>query len=243
MKAPNMIVKLSIITLFSCAICFCGSADKNHFQSFEKEDAAEDATLELEREKPQKAIDILEKELAADGENYQLLSLLSSAYAQKHGIDVIRFAISLASSETKTANPLTALWPALPEATEENVDGVEYAVDILAAIPAEARTNADSFKLGLLSTCLVSLQLKALDLDGDGTLSLEELLRLTSTDAATVFSGLAGAVSALASMSNSLGDNSGAASSQIEDIYQSLQSSSGDSQEEQLTNYLQNNPG
>jgi thioredoxin-like negative regulator of GroEL len=164
-----------------CYAVGCGSASNNMFEAIEEDDAAQDATNAMENNKPDKAIIILEKALSSDPENYKLISLLSAAYAQKYGVDLISLALELADSDSESKSQessaatseeqspgnqsaLTALWPILPEATEVTLAGIQHALDLLMSIPAAARTNADHFKLGILSTVNVSMQLKSLDI-------------------------------------------------------------------------------
>lgn len=215
----------------------CGSSNPNLYQALEKKDVAADAIHALENHKEQEAIDLLEKELENDANNYPLISILSSAYAQRSGIDFVGLALEMTST-TETTNGIYALWPALPEASDANIDGVETAVDLLKSIPTAHRTDADLFKLALLSTVLVSLQMKALDTNGDGTLSVAELLDLSSGGASAVFAGLEGAISAIAGMSSQLGDNSDLAADQIEKVYEALNTAEGETQEEQISNYF-----
>lgn len=224
----------------------CGLATNNSFKSLEKEDAAQDAAHEMEQDRPQEAIVILERALQSDPENYVLISLLSAAYAQKYGVDLITIALKMASPEeegaalsgTTSSNPMTALWAVLPEASDENLEGVDHAVSLLMSIPLDARREADSFKLGILSTVAASLQLKALDLNGDGELSVQELLALDATSAEAVLTSLLGAVQATAALSGASDANSSKVSEQIGSVYENINSADGETDAERLSAYL-----
>jgi len=237
-----MKVLVSFIFLISWSLLNgCGSG--NAFSSLETDDAAEDAIHELENNNPDKAISILESALSSDPENWQLVSILSAAYAQKHGISIVDIALSMAESSSTSladdSDQLSQIWPYLPEASEANLTGVSTALDLLRSIPSASRTDADNFKLALLSTASVSLRLKSFDTDGDGQLSTSELLAMGLDDATAVLEGLLGATEALSSISSSLGESSDQTTENITQMYTDIQNSEGDNDQEKLTNYLE----
>jgi len=235
-----MKVSMSLILIvFFAFLNGCGSG--NAFSSLETADAGQDAVHELENNNPDKAISILESALNSDPDNWQLVSILSAAYAQKHGISLIDLALNMATSATELVSEndqLSQIWPYLPPATDENLTGIATALDLLRSIPISSRTDADNFKLALLSTASVSLRLKSFDVDGDGQLSASELLALGLDDATAVLNGLLGATEALDSISSSLGDSSDQTTESITQMYTDIQNSEGDDDREKLNNYL-----
>lgn len=233
-------VKHWIVSIVMSCVLVTGCG-KNVFQSYEKDDPAQKAANAMERGDPDKAIKILEAALEKDPNNYVYISLLSAAYGQKHGVDILDLALAMAddssgdsSSGSKTAG-IAVLWPILPEATEANLLGVEKAVALLVSIPIAERTNADVFKLAILSTASISLRIKSFDLNGDGELSTQELLAMDEEDATAIVDGLLAASSVLVS---GMGENSDKATEKIAAISDAISSQDGDTNSEKLANYF-----
>lgn len=238
---------LGLLLTLACAlgVSACGS---NIFATGEAKDPAEDATIALDDDNPTKAIDILESALADDPENGRYLSILSTAYAQRAGVDLLSFARSLAPSgdddddsgegggDSSSAG-ITQLWGVMPEATDDVLSDIDRAVLILTTeIPADQHQPGDTFKLGLYQMASISLHTKALDTDGDGALSPEEILDLSSASAASLLLQLA---SAGATLATGEGDTSQAAAAERVASYQAaIEASPGDTQEDKLRNYL-----
>lgn len=224
-----------IITSF--ILISCG---KNIYSSFESEPAAESATIALEDQKPDKAISILEKAIAKDGSgtNYQLTSLLASAKAQKAGVDTIDLVLNLVDSSQSSSsdNGIIAMFTVMPEASSENIDLVIEARDLLISIPEASRTDADVFRLSMYYTTIMVLQTKALDLDGDGSLSPQELIAMSEQEAIAIISNLASAGSLLSDYSGD-GGNATAANG-VSSIYTEVEGTDGSTQKEKLSNYL-----
>lgn len=231
MKLAGM--KFLIVSLL---ITSCGS---NLYSTLDEGDVANEAAAELEKGNPDKAISLLEDALKSDPNNYVLISLLSESYSQKHGVSLLDIALAMAKSSTTLAgtNDLTTMWPALPDSTEDNLTGLEYAIELLVLIPDESKTPTDFFKLALLSVCSINLVLKGLDTDGDGALSTEELSSLSASMASTILTGLSGAATASAGAS-SLGTSSQKAASKITSINDAVSASEGSSSEEKLQSYF-----
>ncbi len=225
-----------VLTLLLFALNACSS---NTFSALDTADPAEAAVVAMEDGKPQKAIDLLEKALRDDTTNYQLISLLSAAYAQRHGIDTLSFAEKLATDDNSngSANAITALYGILPDATDEHIDGIHYANVLLMSIPEADRTAADNFKLALLSMAETSIRTKKYDTNRDGVLSPDELTILTGDDAVAILTALLNSESALV-LANANGVNSEKAAQSIAQIQDAIANQPGDSDEERLKNYL-----
>lgn len=211
----------------------------NTFSAADEPDPGEAAVVAMEDGKPQKAIELLEKKLRNDTDNYRLISILSAAYAQKHGVDTLSFAEKLATGTALdgSANAITAMYSILPEATDDNIDGIHHANQLLVGIPVDSRTEADNFKLALLSMAETSLRTKKYDINGDGILSPEELLAMNGSDATAILSALLNSEAALA-VANANGVNSEQAAEAISQIQDAIASSPGANDEEKLKNYL-----
>lgn len=221
----------------------CG---KNLLATVEKEDVAEDATIALEKNNPDQAISNLKEALEDDPDNYQLISLLSAATAQKYGIDALSMALEMASSQTgegnqsgtEGSNSITALFAVVPEASKTNIDGINEAISIMMSIPAASRTKADNFYLSLMSTAALALQTKKFDKDGDGLISPVELLDLSDDDAVGIIESLLNAESALANGILEESGNSKASAEQISQIRTQIDAQEGATTADKLRNYL-----
>lgn len=232
-----------MMTFFLLLHTACG---KNLLGTFEKQNAAEDATIEMEKNNPDKAISILKDALEDDPENYQLISLLSAATAQKYGIDALSMALEMANTQagsgnqsgTEGSNNITALFAVVPEASETNIEGIQEAIRIMMTIPADARTKADNFYLSLMNTAALALQTKKFDKDGDGLISPVELLDLSDDDAVNIIESLLNAESALSGGILDESGNSKASAEQISQIRSQIEAQEGETTAEKLRNYL-----
>ena len=237
--------KLACYFLTMALSSSCGTSI---FSLTEKKDPAEDATVLMEKDKTDEAIKILNRALAKDPENYQLISLLSSATAQKFGIDTINIALEMAKNASKTAesgtssaagsNGITALFAALPAATTERIDGIKEAIRIMETIPIGLRTESDNFKLTMMHTAVLGLVTKQFDKDGDGLVSPVEKLNITPEDAVTILSSLLSAQETMALGTGANGASSSASLENISKIQDAINSSEGATDQEKLLNYL-----
>jgi hypothetical protein len=231
---PALTILVTLLILGACGT-------NNLFKDAEKDDVAEDAAIELEKGEPEKAIKMIEKALQHAPNDYPLISLLSAAYAQRGGISIIDLASNMvdhADNGSESQNSITALWPLLPEPSVQNLSDVRKGVTLLRSIPSSQRTDADSFKLAVLSTALASMQLKAFDKNGDGTLSIQELSNLSGASADTILAALLGASGALKNMSGVSGESTQTAARQIDAIVSEVQSSPGSDNIERISNYF-----
>lgn len=177
-------------------------------------------------------------------------SLLSSATAQKYGIDAIELALKMANSEkekaaqttttdsTSSNNGITALFIVLPDASDENIAGINDAITIMEKIPEGVRTSADTFKLTMLHTASLGLTTKKFDIDGDGKISQSEILTMTAGDATSILDSLLSAESLVAAAGAAGTGDSAASIANISSIREAISSSSGTTDQEKLTNYL-----
>lgn len=227
------------IFLAACSLQVLGFG-KNVYSTFDNPSAEESATIALEQQKPDKAIAILEKALADDISNYQLTSLLASAKAQKAGVDTIDLVLNMVSSaeSSSSSNGIVALFTVMPEASEENLILITQAQDHLISIPEASRTDADIFRLSMYYTAMMVLQTKTLDKDGDGNLSLDELLAMDEQKAIAIVTSLEGAGTLLEDYAGD-GRNANAAQN-VTSILAQVNGTEGSSQKEKLSNYLAN---
>ncbi|MDD9952234.1 MAG: hypothetical protein OXT67_11790 [Zetaproteobacteria bacterium] len=176
---------------------------------------------------------------------YKWASVLSSAVAQKLGMDPIDLALSLAensssdtsSSSTSTDTPIVALYAILPDSTESNREQVQLVVSLLEAIPSGLRTEADTLKLSLFLVAQTSLITKELDTSpADGELTPNELSadNLTPAKAVEIVNTLIAA-----SENDAGGEGSSAeAATAIDTVVTEINGQQGDTLDEKLRNYL-----
>lgn len=214
----------------------CG---KSLFESVEKGDDAVDATLKMEQGDPGGAISILTSALSNNPTDYQLVSLLASAQAQLAGIDIVSVALNMATADNtdQDTNEVTALFSALPEATDGNIAQLDQAVATMQSIPETERTTADNFKLTLFHSSAMGLRTKSFDEDGDGQVSPVELLDMDEEDAIAIIDSILSAEGAL-SASVQGGDGAAVSSDKISDIREQIDAQEGDTQSDKLRNYL-----
>ena len=224
-----------IISFFAAHLLFsCGT---NTFEQVETtKDVAEEATRALDEQKSDKAISILTEALVDDPTNYQYISLLASAKAQKSGVDTMDFALSMASGNSDSGNAITGLFGVVPDATDEAISLLSEAVTHMDSIPSAELIPADQFKSSMFYSSLMTMQTKALDSDGDGVLSAEELLAMSEAEASTIINSITGAESAIANYSAS--DGTGTAATNVGQIKSDIDGQAGSTDAEKLRNYL-----
>jgi hypothetical protein len=233
-----------VLTLISCTlIATCGP---NPYKTLEKKDPAEDATVALENDDPQKAIDILTAALGDSPGNIQYMSILALAYAQRAGVDPLTLAQKMGSSSSSTGsssgNGVTSLFGVMPPATQAAIDDVDAAIALLVAIPSAQRGSYDVLKLAMFQTASMTLRSKMLDTDGDGVLSPSELLAMSTSNAAAILSQLAAAAGAFAGGSSTSATDQ-AASEQISKISAAIAAEPGATDADKLKSYLAKTSG
>jgi hypothetical protein len=170
-----------------------------------------------------------------------LVSILASSKAQKHGIDPFSIALKFAdsassgdSSSSGSGNSFTVLFPVLPDATAENLEGLDIAMTILGSVGSK-KTVADQYKEALLLTASIALVTKTLDADGDGEVSALEAVTLSDAAAKTLLNQITAAVLAAAANTDS---DSSASSEQIQALQSKIDAEDGATQEEKLRNFM-----
>lgn len=230
------LVLASTAILISCGVSI--------FSGVENKDPAIEATVLLEKDQPAEAISILEAALKKDPTNYTLISILGSAQAQLVGVNFMTVALKMAANDSSDSalaesssdgegNDITFLFGALPEATADNITGLDTALTTLESIPLTERVSADSYKLTIFYTSRLALRTKKFDKNGDGLVSPVELLDLQDDDAAVILESLLSASDAL----DSAGIG-GASAEQVAKIQEEIDAQEGDTQAEKLRNYL-----
>lgn len=179
------------------------------------------------------------------------LSLLSAAVGQIYGFDVLGLVLKMGDSESDAGSSSTnetsnssggfaALYPVLPDATDDNIDGFAKALAILQAIPSNEMTSADVFKQGLLLTATLAMRTKKLDLNGDGKVSPEEAINLSIDDATTILESLADAAISIGSFASGEGENSAAqaVADKLSAFQDQINSEDGADDVEKLQNFI-----
>ncbi|HYX33079.1 MAG TPA: hypothetical protein VE954_08175 [Oligoflexus sp.] len=224
-KLPSLLL---VLLLSGCS--------SNLFESVADPDPADEATAAMDERKSDDAIDILEKALQKEPENWLYVSLLASAKAQKAGVDTTDIALEMAKGGESSGNPLTALFTVLPSATSDVLDLLQEATELLASIPADQLEDGDAFKISMFNTAFTALQAKYFDADGSGSFSVEELQSLDEEAAINILNSLLNAESA-ATIYQSAG-GTGDATSNVSQIRTQIDAQPGDSQAEKLRSYL-----
>lgn len=236
LNAKTLVVMASGLTMIACG--------GNAFQSSEAKDPAEDAALLLEKDKPGDAIKLLEKALGKTPGEPKLISMLSSAYAQRAGIEPLAMARNLASpsgdstatgSSSQDNSSLVSLFGVTPKATEDSVSDISYAVTLLTVdLNQDQWLPGDQFKLAIYQTSASVMRLKILDKDQDGKLSLSEIASLSS--GASIITQIA---TSQASLSKDPNDPSSVKAAEALAKYQAaIAASEGANDDEKLKNYL-----
>ncbi len=240
----GFIGKITNAAVLLAVLAGCG---QNVFKKQEKKDPAEDATLALEKHDETTAITTLETALADDPDNPQLLSILALAYAQRAGIEPVQFAQRMAANQTSSdqssagvphTGDYTALFSVMPAASAKNLSDLDQACSILETrIPAASAQPGDKFKLALYQTASFILHTKALDTNGDGQLTLDEILNLSSANASGLIAQLAAAAAIFggAAPDNETQQKAAQAIAQFQD---KINAAPGATPEEKLKNYL-----
>lgn len=212
----------------------CGT---NIASSLVDADPIDAALVYLEQDDPDSAIAILEDVVESEPTNYEAKSILALAIGQKYGLEPLEFALNLATQSSEQAGSgLTSMMGALPAATDANIAGIQQAVTYMESIPEASRNKADTFKLSMFQSALLTLMMKKLDDDLSGEFDASELANLSDEDAAAIMLLLANAVTS--SNAGADGESSAGAASQLAAIQSAIDGESGSSDSEKLKNYL-----
>ena len=232
--------------LLGAGLSSCGS---NFLAGTEETDAALNATRALEQKRPSAAIKTLEKALEKDPENAIYLSILSTAYAQRAGIEPLSVAEAIATQSSTSAltyrlaatnDSLISLFGAMPQATGDNLSDIDHAVSILTSdLPRSVWLSGDSFKYAIYQTASAVMHLKALDTNQDGQLSIAEIMGLSSGE--SLINQLSAASMILAGDGNS--EASAKAAAAIEAHRAEIDAMDGATMDEKLKNYLAKSSG
>jgi len=239
------------VLILACTLAGCGV---NLLKSTEKKDAAEDATLALERRDETTAIHILNSALHKDpvdnrdgtitytaDDDPELLSILSTAYAQRADIDLLEFADQAQTNATAIGSNLTSLYAIMPVADADHLSDINYSVDCVLTIPTDQHLPGDEFKMGIYQLAKMVLSTKALDKNGDGVLEPDELLDMSDASATSLLANLSAVAQVLAGTGQT--DATAKAAAEAIQQYQSqIDATPGATPEEKLRNYLAQNP-
>lgn len=204
--------------------------------------AASPNNANLETLRQSFAAQLASSEIKGEGsEVANLLAILSSAVAQKAGIDTLDIVLKLASasgSDDGEENSMVALFPVLPQASESNIHGTRLAAKILESLGSQLKAS-DKFRLGLYITASTALSVKALDTNGDQHLSEDELLGLSASSATAIVASLASAVVSLSGQNSSENPRSTAAQTAVVELRDEIQGAPGSTDLHRLRNYLE----
>lgn len=228
--------KILIATTLSIAFS-CG---QNAFESGETSDPAEDAVLALENGDPDSAIKTLESALEDDATNYIYISVLALAYAQRAGVEPLKFAQDFAeqsanssSDEEAESYQFTLMFGVMPAPTDAILSDINKSVTLLNSIPSADRLPGDDFKLAMFNTASVVLATKSFDADSDGELSVAELTDLTDAQATALLARITAAEALISGEPENAED-----AESFSAFRTSLDSQEGSTDEEKLKNLL-----
>ena len=219
----------------------CGS--ESLFSDTEEAEPNYAAARALELDEPDKAIEIMEKALESEPNNYNYISILASAKAQKAGVDLLTLVLKLAESDGSGtgSNEIELMFGILPKPSLQAGGNIEYlgaAISHMQSIPTSNKTPADIVKLTVFYTAMSALQTKIFDADGDGDLSTGELQNLTVAEAAAIIANIGNAAAAIGSY---VGEgNEALAAEKIDEIQNAINAEGGGNSADQLRNYLDN---
>lgn len=208
----------------------------NVYEPIESHDPAEQAAAYMDEQKPDEAIAVLAGALGKDPQNYQLMSMLASAKAQKAGVDTFDLVIRLASEGVSGANGISAMFAVLPAVTVENRALMLEVVNLLAGIPVESRTESDNLKATLFNASFTALQAKFFDSDGDGEFTADELANLDDASADAIINSLLDAQNSAELFQGA--ESNGVAAEKVMEIKAQLDAQPGATNAEKLRNLL-----
>ncbi|RZA21924.1 MAG: hypothetical protein EOP10_16060 [Proteobacteria bacterium] len=212
------------------------ACNSNVYEPIENPNPADQAAAYMDEQKPDEAISVLDKALSGDSQNYQLISMLASAKAQKAGVDTFDLIIRLASEGVSGGNGLTAMFSILPAVTVENRRLMLEVVNLLASIPAASRTDADNLKATIFNASFTALQAKFFDADGDGSFTIDELANLDDESADAIINSLLDAQNSAVLFQGA--EENGVAAEKVEAIKAELDAQPGATNAEKLRNLL-----
>lgn len=228
-----LILCLALVTMVSG----CG---QSIFASLDEKSTEDQIMAHLENDEPDKALAIIDAELAKTPDDEKLKSIKSAAIAQKYGVDTMSLALAVIKKQNEGSstggNAVTTLMAALPEVTTATIAGVQQAVDILDELGQP--TDSDNFKLTMLNMALLSMRLKLIDGDGTGTFTAEEVQNLTPAQAAAILNSLGGAINA-ANAASQAGVSTEVAAAAIKKVQDQINAEPGADQEEKLRSFLE----
>ncbi|MBC7659073.1 MAG: hypothetical protein H7249_05130 [Chitinophagaceae bacterium] len=227
-----MQTKLAII-LVSTLLFGC---QKNVFQPVDKAKPADQATAYMNDHQPDLAISTLNEAMKNDPNNFQLVSLMASAKAQKAGIDTFNLVVKLATSGVSGSNGLTAMFSVLPAVDANNRGLMLEVVNLLQSIPQNSRTNEDNFKATIFNAAFTALQAKFFDQNGDGQYTVDELKNLDDTSANAIINSLLDAQNSAVLYQGAAAN--GVAAGKVQDVVTQLEAQPGATNADKLRNYL-----
>jgi len=208
----------------------------NVYEPVDDPNPADQAASYMDERKPDEAINILNSALKDNPDDYQLISLLASAKAQKAGIDTLDIAVKLATEGVSGNNALTAMFSVLPVVTAENRALMLEVVTLLKSIPDSSKSNADNFKSTLFNAAFTALQAKFFDGDGDGQFTVDELSQLDDASADAIINSLFDAQNSAVLFDGA--ESNGVAAEKVEQMKAQLDAQPGATSAEKIRNLL-----
>lgn len=209
------------------------------FASLDEPSTEDRIMAHLENDEPDKALAIIDAELAKTPDDDRLKSIKSAAIAQKYGVDTMSLALAVIDQQKEgggSGNAVSTLLAALPEVNAAAIGGVQQAVDILDSLAQP--NHSDNFKLTMLNMALLSMRLKLIDGDGTGTFTAAEIQNLTADEAAAILNSLGGAINA-ADAAAQAGVSTEVAAKAIQEVQDQINAEPGADQDEKLRSFLE----
>ncbi|MBP9707923.1 MAG: hypothetical protein KBD78_09770 [Oligoflexales bacterium] len=215
----------------------------------------EEAQKSLNNNQSDRAIELLEQYQLDHPGDFSYYPLLAAAYAQKAGIDIFKMLdIGEENEESEGAEPgetttfMDTIGTFLPSPTDMTADAYQLSLTFLAqanttleAMPEEQREDAATYPYAASAKFQLSLYTSAYgvmflnqfvipDLENPGEIDLETLSYLSAADAAIIIDSFTQAAG-----------GGGPLSAGAQNILTQIENSPGDTTEEKIQAYVQNN--
>ena len=161
--------------------------------SGEDRDPGEEACALLDEGKIDEAIAVLDKALEKDGENYSLLSIKSTAYAMKAGVDLPNLIIRAYSNRNSEKQFYTISIESI-NSNEDSESYINYSLNILKIVIDNEPIREDKFKYSVYKIAESIIILSKIDENLDNIISPDEIKLINIETAKKILSNISEAV-------------------------------------------------
>lgn len=237
MKLLQLLISIIIIMHLACGT--------NYFTKKSQQKASEQDKAQSLMNKGEylKAIEILEKAIETEPNNYNLYVLCAASYAALSGFDIIKINLQLQNNNLNDdpSNNLFQLFANfLPKDYDEtNINYMETAIEFLEQIPEALRKLDSDTSYGASAAYQYSLYniyysimilYMFIDFSQDGKIDINKLLSISISDATNILTSL--------NKATLLNDETNPISSAITTTINSINSEEGSNSKEKLISYI-----